>query len=123
MSAMVPGPLKGVIARVAVPATSECTAIWNGSDSFLAALIWMRAPVALGGAASRSTLSIVVVVQIVAPGGEGSANVLLPVGVQSVHFVPPPPLPLVPVEALALLPEPDALSSSPEQPAYAPTAT
>jgi hypothetical protein len=68
----------------------------------------MDVPVTLGGAASRSTLSITVVVQIVAPAGDGKANVMSPVGVQSVHTGPGP---LAPEPA----PEPDDPVSS-EQP-------
>ena len=51
----------------------------------MAAEIEIAVPVLVGGAASRSTLSMVVVVQRVAPAGDGSAYVMSPVGVQSVH--------------------------------------
>src|SRR5262245_28784150 len=90
-----PGPVKGVIESVAVPAASGRTTIWNGSNSFLAADRLILSPFPVGGAASRSTLSIVVVVQSVAPAGDGSAKVISPVGVQSVHCAIPP-LPPVP---------------------------
>src|SRR5580693_6943177 len=91
---MVPGPAKAVIDSVAVPSASGWTTIWKGSYSFLAAYIWMSAPVVVGGAASRTTLSMVVVVQSVALLGEGSAKVIAPVGVQLVQVLPPSPPPL-----------------------------
>src|SRR5689334_14253790 len=85
--------------RVAVASAAAWTTSWNGSNSFLAAITWMESPVPVGGAASRRTLSMVVVVQRVAVLGDGRAKVSAPVGVQSVQVwpslppVPPAPLP------------------------------
>ena len=66
-------------------AASERSTTWNGSNSFFAAEMAIAVPALAGGAASLKTLSMVVVVQRVAPAGEGSAYVMSPVGVQSVH--------------------------------------
>ncbi|MCC6556342.1 MAG: hypothetical protein IT372_25565 [Polyangiaceae bacterium] len=104
MASSVPGPVKGVMASVAVAPASGRTTIWKGSLSFFAAKRAMASPAAVGGAASRRTLSMVVVVQRVAPAGEGRAKVMSPVGVQSVHGgrappeppEPPPPSPSSP---------------------------
>src|SRR6185369_2160340 len=90
------------------------TTSWTGSNSFFAAESASPAPFPVGGAASRSTLSIVVAVHSVAPAGDGRANVVSPVGVQSVHCdpAPDPPDPLDPVGPLDPPPEQAANASA-----------
>ena len=71
-------------------------------------------PASSGGAASRTTFSIVGVVQSVAPGGEGNLNVMGPAGVQSVQVgtggvVPPS---FAGVTGCAASPQPAQLASA-----------
>jgi hypothetical protein len=68
---MLEGPWNADSDKVAAPPASARSTSWKGSNSFLAANIWMPSPVAVGGDASRSTLSMVVAVQIDAPAGAG----------------------------------------------------
>ncbi len=95
IASSVPGPVNGVSESFTEAAEVARTTIWKGSCSFFAARRSIASPCVVGGVASRSTLSIVVVVHRTAPAGEGNTNVRSPVGVQSVQvgWPPLPPLP------------------------------